>query len=328
MSALPFKKVDRNQIYREIAQLIESSPDKEAEISSSELADRFGVESPTMDYHLKKLVTEGYLAVSPKRGRYNRKIYRLPVDAKAPKSEEPSKTKVHKPFENPESASKFQQFLQEHKQKSAAKPVQEKPVKEKYDKEKTKEEQPPVHERKPMPQPQPDSVVNTPVQPKPAEPVQVKELTLDEKIQRFLNDANRVHDANVLLSHEDKEILSVMNETIQQNIVYLKDLSEQLSTLQNKELIQGLLDDRNRMQEQLKRAEEEAKQARAQADQTIQKYEVDPQRVRFMHQLIIDTVDQYVKLPNHAMALGRQDFRKKVSKEVSDLVKYVLHLEE
>lgn len=321
MSALPFKKVDRNQIYREIAQLIEASPDKEAEISSSELADRFGVESPTMDYHLKKLVTDGYLAVSPKRGRYNRKIYRLPADAKTPKSEEPSKTKVHKPFENPESASKFQQFLEEHKQKSAAKPVQDQPKEEKK-----KEEQLPVQERKPMPQP--ESVVQAPAKPKPAEPVQIKELTLDEKIQRFLNDANKVHDANVLLSHEDKEILSVMNETIQQNIVYLKDLSEQLSTLQNKELIQGLLDDRNRMQDQLKRAEEEAKQARAQADQTIEKYEVDPQRVRFMHQLIIDTVDQYVKLPNHAMALGRQDFRKKVSKEVSDLVKYVLHLEE
>ena len=119
-----------------------------------------------------------------------------------------------------------------------------------------------------------------------------------------------------------------MNETINQTTVYLKDLSEQLSTLQNKQLIQALIDERNRTQKQMERLEKEVEDARKVADQTIEKYEVDPNRVRFMHQLIISTVDTFINQPNHAMALGRNDFRNKVSKEVSDLVKYVLHLEE
>jgi DNA-binding transcriptional ArsR family regulator len=324
MSAVPYRKVDRHQIYKEIAKLIEESANNEVEVSSSDLADRFGVQSPTMDYHLGKLLEEGLLAVSPKRGRYNRKIYRLPVDAKKPQMNQKEKPniEVHKPFTNIESANKFQEFLKQHKKKIEDPPVQE-------------EEKIEVEEKKLVAvaetQAKKDEVaveVKTPEPPKEKpQPVQSIELTLDDRIKQFLEDASMVHDPTVLLKHEDREILSVMNETMQQTSVYLKDLSEQLSTIQNKALIQGLIDDRNRMQKQLERVEKEADEARSQVDKTIEKYEVDPDRVRFMHQLIISTVDSYVNLPNHAMALGRQEFRNKVSKEINDLTKYVLHLE-
>ncbi|MGV7000274.1 hypothetical protein ACWA2C_16435 [Priestia megaterium] len=130
------------------------------------------------------------------------------------------------------------------------------------------------------------------------------------------------------MKHEDREILSVMNETIQQTTVYLKDLSEQLSTIQNKQLIQHLIDDRNRTQEQMKRLEKEVEEAHALANQTKEKYEIEPDRVRFMHQMIVATVDNFVNQQNHSMALNRLNFRNQISKEVSDLVKYVLRLEE
>lgn len=292
MMAVPYRKVDRSQIYREIAKLILEEENGEVEISSSELADQFEVQAPTMDYHLNKLVEDGMLAVSPKRGRYNRKIYRLPAGAKP---DIKPKTEIHNQF-TPEAADKFKKFLKEHA---------------------TKKQE--VHQEE------------LELEPKAKEPepvIQIHELTLDEKIKNFLQQANQVHDATELLRHEDREILSVMNETITQTTVYLKDLSDQLSTVQNKELIQALIDERNRTQKQLEKLENELDDARKITNQTIEKYEVDPNRVRFMHQLIISTVDHYMNMPNHAMALGRNEFRDKITKEVSDLVKYVLHLEE
>lgn len=303
MNALPYRKVNRHHIYEEIKNMIQSNPEKEAEVSSSELADRFNVQAPTMDYHLNKLIDEGLLTLSPKRGRYNRKIYRLP-STPAQEKEEP-KTEIV----TPESAEKFKQFLEKHIKKTAPKEVfeqKEENVQETFDLDTEIKDSPKKEELV----------------------LEVKELSLDQRITRFLEEANQVHDAHMLLKHEDKEVLSVMNETIQQTTVYLKDLSEQLSTIQNKQLIQHLIDDRNRMQQQMERLEQDVQEARSQVDQTIEKYEIEPNRVRFMHQLIISTVDDYVNLPNHALALGRAEFRTKASKEVSDLVKYVLHLEE
>lgn len=118
-----------------------------------------------------------------------------------------------------------------------------------------------------------------------------------------------------------------MNETIQQNIVYLKDLSEQLTTVENKQLIQHLIDDRNRMNKEVEKLQRELEETRKQSQQNLEKYEIDPNRVRFMQQMIFDTLDNYVNQPNHALALGRTNFRNKISKEINDLVKYTLHLE-
>lgn len=387
MVAVPKNIVDREKLFNEIKQQIEGSPNGEVEITATDFANKYGVQSPTMDYHLKKLVDEGYLAVSPKRGKFNRKIYRLPTTNT---STNKPKTEVHKPFENQQSNAKFQEFIQKHKekqQKAVKKPKDEVSVAEAatpYTKdepkvilEKTKftlnkdqkGDYKLVDEFQDIDDKQNNNIVdeahraatytnsaNNDVDlsddqskkewlmnhfaPKESQQnndkydVDVtvllnneKELTLDERIQQFLEDANKVHDANVLLHHEDREILSVINETIQQQQIYLKDLSEQLSTLQNKELIQSLIDDRNRLMKENERLRDEADTARAQASDTKDKYHIEENRVRFMHQLIIDTVDQFVKLPNHAIALGRHDFRNKISKEVRDLVKYVLGLE-
>src|SRR5690606_2143475 len=82
MTAVPYRKVNRNSVLKEIKEMIKKSPEGEVEISSSELGDKFDVQAPTMDYHLGKLIEEGKLLLSPKRGRYNRKIYRLPASEK------------------------------------------------------------------------------------------------------------------------------------------------------------------------------------------------------------------------------------------------------
>ncbi|UYX56057.1 helix-turn-helix domain-containing protein (plasmid) [Bacillus thuringiensis] len=350
------KKVNRDDVYREVAKEIELSPNGEAEISSSNLADKFGVQGPTMDYHLKVLVKDGALILLDRRGKYNKKVFKLPSDANLVESNDSAQTNIHIPFQSKESQDKFNDFIQQYqKSKSTNTEVIESKQEHKdtVQENKTIEQQedeliakdpgkylsnvfaavPPEEVEKPeevegpeeveVPEVQesiPDHTVN-------AANFEIKELTLDEKIEKFLNKTNQVHNAEELLSHQDKEILSVMNETIQQNIVYLKDLSEQLTTVDNKQLIQHLIDDRNRMNSEVEKLQKELEETRKQSQQTVEKYEIDPNRVRFMQQMIFDTLDNYVNQQNHALALGRIPFRNKISKEVNDLVKYTLRLE-
>lgn len=361
MTALQKRKVDRNQVYKEVSRLIKESKNGEVEISSSDLSDRFGVQAPTMDYHLNKLVVEGRLSISPKRGRYNRKIYRIPSKTKSNDQSdeviEEKQTQVHIPFSSPESKSKYEEFLKSHAQHKQESEEQKEASEEQkqsnevqeasrqYTAEKTesvsspdwdeykrtssiKEEDNEENVEEYLVEESSKSYLTMPAQSGKSNLYMDKELTLDEEVQRFLEETNRVHNAEALLKHEDREILSVMNETINQTTVYLKDLSEQLSTVANKQLIQHLIDDRNRMQAKMERLEKDAEEARSQVNQTKEKYEVSPDRVRFMQQMIISTVDDYVNQTNQSLALGRKDFRNKVSKEVRDLVKYVLHLEE
>ncbi|PGV23001.1 transcriptional regulator [Bacillus cereus] len=352
-------KVNRDDVYKEVAKEIELSPNGEAEISSSNLADKFGVQGPTMDYHLSVLVKNGALILSDKRGKYNKKIFKLPSDTNVIESKNDTKADVHIPFQSEESKEKFNNFIEQYKKTKS----------EKNEVAESKEEQKnPVQENKTIEQQEDELIANnpgeyltsvfTPVQteeveePKkvkepeevkeievsevkestPAHTVdaanfEIKELTLDQKIEKFLDKTNQIHNAEELLSHQDKEILSVMNETIQQNMVYLKDLSEQLTTVNNKQLIQHLIDDRNRLNSEVEKLQKELEEARKQSQQTVEKYEIDPNRVRFMQQMIFDTLDNYVNQQNHALALGRIPFRNKISKEVNDLVKYTLRLE-
>ncbi|MDR5047852.1 ArsR family transcriptional regulator [Bacillus thuringiensis] len=353
-------KVNRDDVYREVAKEIELSPNGEAEISSSNLADKFGVQGPTMDYHLNVLVKNGALILLDKRGKYNKKIFKLPSDTNVIESKNDTKADVHIPFQSEESKEKFNNFIEQYKKKSKSKNNEAAESKE--------EQKDAVQENKTIEQQEDELIADnpgkyltsvfTPVQTEeveepnkvkepeevkeievsevkestPAHTVdaanfEIKELTLDQKIEKFLDKTNQIHNAEELLSHQDKEILSVMNETIQQNMVYLKDLSEQLTTVNNKQLIQHLIDDRNRLNSEVEKLQKELEEARKQSQQTVEKYEIDPNRVRFMQQMIFDTLDNYVNQQNHALALGRIPFRNKISKEVNDLVKYTLRLE-
>ncbi|PGC56631.1 transcriptional regulator [Bacillus toyonensis] len=353
-------KVNRDDVYKEVAKEIELSPNGEAEISSSNLADKFGVQGPTMDYHLNVLVKNGALILSDKRGKYNKKIFKLPSDTNEIENKNDAKADVHIPFQSKESQEKFNNFIEQYKKKNKAKnneaaeakedqkdAVQENKAIEQQEDEliannpgkyltnvftpvQTEE----VEEPKKVKEPEEveeievsEAKESTPVHTVDAANFEIKELTLDQKIEKFLDKTNQIHNAEELLSHQDKEILSVMNETIQQNMVYLKDLSEQLTTVNNKQLIQHLIDDRNRLNSEVEKLQKELEEARKQSQQTVEKYEIDPNRVRFMQQMIFDTLDNYVNQQNHALALGRIPFRNKISKEVNDLVKYTLRLE-
>ncbi|ARC67317.1 MULTISPECIES: hypothetical protein [Bacillus subtilis group] len=319
MSAMPHRKINRDDVYREVVKMIEESDKREAEISVTDLANKFGIQGPTMDYHLSKLLEEGRLEVSPKRGKYNRKIYKLPGEPKSNIEQEEKPTQVIVPSESSKSFDNYRDFLESLKDKidDATNINEEDSVQEEPEEEVQQE----VDRYSEMNQEEQQNTEDLSLE------VETKELTLDEKIEQFLKTSNQLPDAHMLLEHEDKEILAVMNETIQQNILYLQDLSQQLSTVQNKDLILALIDDKTRLEEKVKRLEEEVEIARNQAKQVEDQYEIDPKRVRFMQQVAISTLDDYLNQPNQSLALGRKDFRNKMTKEINDLANYVLRIE-
>ncbi|MCY8466438.1 helix-turn-helix domain-containing protein [Bacillus atrophaeus] len=327
MSAMPHRKINREDVYREIVKMIEQSDKKEAEVSITDLANKFGIKGPTMDYHLSMLVEEGKLEILPKRGKYKRKIYKIPGESKNNNKleQEDQATQIITPSESTESYDNYQDFLASLKGK-VENPISIDETEDLVEKEAYEEEFP--HEDRGISE---DKQIEHVEQYQPEEKMPLgmesKELTLDEKIEQFIKTSNQLPDAHMLLRHEDKEILAVMNETIRQNIIYLQDLSQQLSTIQNKELIQHLIDDRKRLEEQIKRLEDEVEVARNQAKQVEEQFEIDPQRIRFMHQLAISTLDDYLKQPNQSLALGRKEFRNKISKEISDIVNYALKIQ-
>lgn len=321
------RKIDRDEIYQRIVQMIKDSGQNKAEVSSSELADEFGVQPPTMDYHLKKLIDDGKLITSKKRGRYNRRIFMLP-----------EKTEIKKIFKK-DDKDELKIFLQ--------KKLKEKEVQDKIEETKEIQEVDTVQEEVNTVQ-KPKDMVQDPVQKldsfkkvsvleKKAQPVlddfetkdqeEVKELTLDEKIERFLEESNKVPTAEHLLTTKDRELLSVMNETIHQSIVYLKDLSEQLTTVQNKELIQQLIDERNSYLKEFDRLKEENESLKKQLQEASGKFDLDPGRLRLMQQNMINILDMYLDQPNHTLALSRREFRSAMTKQINDLFRYILNLE-
>lgn len=348
------RKVNREDVYDEVFKAIQQSPNKEAEISVSDLANRFGVQGPSMDYHLNVLVEKGDLILSDRRGKYNKKIYKLPESNISNQPNQNEQIDIQVPFASEDAKSKFDAFIKNHLKESDQTKTNENDnspndteiktnnndisddiVKKDID-DKLADENPGEYIRQVF---SPEEVIEEKIEEvnqvnnpeviidSNKTNIEVKQLTLDEKIARFLNQTNQVHDAQELLSHQDKEILSVMNETIQQNMVYLKDLSEQLTTIDNKQLIQHLIDERNRLNKEIGRLQQELDTTRKHSQQTKEKFELDPNRIRFMQQIVFDTLDNYVNQPNHALALGRINFRNKLTKEINDLVKYVLHLE-
>lgn len=346
------KKMSRDVLYEELLKQIEESPTGEVEVSTSELGARFDVSGPTMDYHLNILVEEGLLELLDKRGKHRRKIYRLPAHIDIQNREPAQKKeeiKIQQPYLGGANQKAFQDFIKKHMEKQAQQKNEEQSEEETQEKE--VQEETPISQEieqeqeeivREIPQEikveqetqenkQPEITHEVPViKETPAledDFIQVKPLTLDDKIEHFLNKASQIHDPNALLSHEDRSILAVVNQTLQQNMMYLKDMSDQLSTIENKQLIQSLIEDRNRLLQENERLQKEADESRKQANQTIEMYEVDPHRVRFMHNLITDTVDSYLNQTNNSLALGRVDFRNKILKEVTDLVRYVLKLD-
>jgi len=321
-------KMKSEDLLEYIKEQIQQSDNKVFEAATQDLAKHFNVSAPTIDYHLKKLVRQKHLRLLPETGKYNRKLYAL-----QPKTE----------F-NLKDLDEFKKILNEklqNKDKSKGKSTNIEKTLETVEKpkdniQKQEEKQDKTEKAKTL-----DKTEEKGTQQEIAytedipdfpnlnqeEPKIVHELTLDEQIEKFLEDTKNVATPEQLLTKEDREVLSVMNETIQQNIIYLKDLSQQLSTVQNKNLIQQLIDDRNRLLEENKMLREENNELRKQHTNQENHTKLDRNRLRNMQQNLIFELDNWLSLPNHALALKRREFHEAHIRNINEVFDYVLGLE-
>lgn len=293
------KGINRDDIYDRIKDIISSTETGRAEISSSELAREFGVRGPTMDYHLNIMIEEGLLEVANERGRYNRRIYMIPKNQSNTK-------KVYKS----EDMDEIKEILQRKLKNKENAEIIESSEKEVH--ELSKEE---IEESLSL-----DSA-------KDKHSEEFKSLSLDEKIEKFLEESGKAPSASDLLTQKDRELISVMNETMHQNMVYLKDLSEQLTSIKYSETIKGLIDERNKHMAEIDELKEEKEALIKAVQENTGKFDIDPVRIRLMHQNIISILDMFLDLPNHSLALKRKEFRDAITEQISSAFQYVLNLE-
>jgi len=299
-------------------------------VSASELADMFNVQAPTMDYHLNKLVQSGRLILLDKRGKYNKKIYKLPSEHKDEDIEA---------VYDQNDLSYFQNILNDKIKKSNLSSKSSIETEDNVDQHPKEEKSVPEESKELDPI---DEVVETEIETPSFEPklmetkatVESKkeetsfdDLSLDSRIEYFLNQSANAPTADRLLKEEDREILSVMNESIHQNIVYLKDLSEQLSTVENKQLIQELIDERNEYLKEKSAIQDELQILRAQVQEKTGNFDLDPERIRLIQQNMFNVLDMYLDQPNHTLALSRRDFRSAMTKQINEAFTYILNLE-
>ncbi|WP_067923855.1 winged helix-turn-helix domain-containing protein [Alicyclobacillus shizuokensis] len=327
MSAQTARKVDRHKVLQYMADLIEQSPDGTIEIASTELADMFGVQGPTMDYHLKKLVEAGELIQLDRRGQYNRKIYKLPENSPFVKKS----IKISGPEDDAALADLFA--------KLGVRPQKDLVTLEPKTESVPKESSVPVQAAQPTPEPAKEVETTAPVTALADETVfgqtsgvTERPVNLDERVREFLEQMESIPTAQEILKKDDREIMAVLTESIHQAMSYLRSLSDQLSTVQNLKLVQEVIDDRNRqiqaaesMREELEMLRQELQILRS--EQAENKFAIDVDVVRKMHQNILATLDRYCEQKPQALALSVREFRKDMSEQITDLVRYILNLE-
>lgn len=323
--ALAVKKgLDKEDIFSRIKEINESAVknNQSFTINLTSLAEEFGVKTPTIKYYVDWFEQNDWLEKTDEMGERRRKKYRI----------------KQKPFLHSEkNEEEIDQFLrdvmtkeEEKTQENKAKTndnfnyaIIKKPLPKEGLKPLTKED---LYNK--------NAFKNETAKRKRNEYFHQYEtnkdfskLELNEKIETFIQNSKKLANSEDLLTQEDKEILSVINETIHQAKLYLNDLSDELSTVQNKELIKHLIDNKEKQDEELNRLRAENEKLKKQTSSEPQQH-VDPERIRFMQQMVVGTVDAFVEMPNHAMALQRKEFRKNIVKEINDLADYAIGLEE
>lgn len=331
----PAKKVMKEDVYEYIKSLVKQSKVNEIQLSASQISKHFNISIPTAHYHITNLVNDGLLIPLSKRGKHNTKYYQVKEVSDSKSSSvklfnlneiEEFKKELEKTLK--QTTKDLSSHITDKTDMTPSDHQEEKNQKEKEEKKEQPLSTPEAEESKEPVSVTHEEIPDFPKLPSVTEPLlEEKPLTLDERIERFLKESENVASAEQLLTREDREVLAVMNETIQQNIVYLKDLSQQLSTIQNKKLIQELIDERNRLLEQIDRLNEQNELLQKQLKDTQEKHQLDPQRLRIMQQNIIHFVDTWLDQPNHALALGRRQFRETLVKHINDIFRYVLGLE-
>jgi DNA-binding transcriptional ArsR family regulator len=325
----------REEIFHYIREQIQKSEDREFEANVTVLGNLFKKSGPTIDHHLKALEKEGRIFDTGKRGKYGRKIYRLSHTEEEVK---PPSAEIITPLDDKSVLDLLIQVRDHALGLDIPEPtVVQDQIELEIPTQTVEKMEPKVEVETPAPEIQVEKEAPVQEEPKQDEFLQQleqREKSLEEQIDDFKARASVMPKAQDLLTKNDREILAVMNQDLHQFILYLQDLSQQLSTVEDKNFILRLLDEREKHLETIKQQEEEIKNLQMQirilqSEQSKQKEEkLDLSRVQFMISRLTMTVDNYVDLPGHAKQLKANDFKKQHTKELNDLYKYIAGLED
>lgn len=150
---------------------------------------------------------------------------------------------------------------------------------------------------------------------------------LDSEIMNFIHSAKSIYSSDILLSENDRNIISVLNETLQQNMLYFKSLTDALNVSQNVKLVQALIDERNKLIQEKEELQQTLKFLQDEKKERIAN-EINPNRLRELQQNLISRTMIYLNSSNVDLSINRQDFKEEFLKSLSYLVNYALKIEE
>lgn len=150
---------------------------------------------------------------------------------------------------------------------------------------------------------------------------------LDYEIMNFIHSAKSIYSSDILLSENDRNIISVLNETLQQNMMYFKSLTDALNISQNVKLVQALIDERNKLTQEKEELQQTLKFLQDEKKERIAN-EINPNRLRELQQNLISRTMIYLNSSNVDLSINRQDFKEEFLSSLSYLVNYALKIEE
>jgi|GEM_PF-3038892 len=324
MSAAPQRKVDRDELFEYIKTHMDEVGN--IAISPSALAKEFNVATATMTHHLGVLTNQGKLVLTDMVGPQKKKVYRLGAAGL------PKQAKLINPEENQDLIAQLRQNLRNYLPSGTGQSAQNNEIKK----------EPDVVEEPPAPQPEQekDHTADTQQQEAPQQeevqeqssssPLDDKEFqqaiierekSLDDEIRDY-EARRKSSSAETILTKDDREILSIASESLLQFQIFFKDLTDQLSTVEDKRFIQSLLDERNRNLEEIQNLQSQVttlSQAVNQITDQKGKDKESEQRAKDIYQALLYTIDTFVEQPAHAMYLNRTEFRKDIGDKIKEL---------
>lgn len=319
MSAAPQRKVDRDELFEYIKTHMDEVGN--IAISPSALAKEFDVATATMTHHLGVLTNQGKLVLTDMVGPQKKKVYRLGAAGL------PKQAKLLNPEENQDLIAQLRQNLRNYLPSGTA---QNNEIKKEPD---VVDEEPPV--------PQPEQETDHTAEDQQQEEVQEKsssdssplhdkefqraiierEKSLDDEIRDY-EARRKSSSAETILTKDDREILSIASESLLQFQIFFKDLTDQLSTVEDKKFIQSLLDERNRNLEEIQNLQSQVTTLSQTVNQITDQKGKDKeseQRAKDIYQALLYTIDTFVEQPAHAMYLNRTEFRKDIGDKIKEL---------
>lgn len=323
MSAAPQRKVDRDELLEYLKKQMDDVGN--IAVSPAGLAKQFDVATATMTHHLGVLTNEGKLVLTDMTGPHKKKIYRLGAAAL------PKQPKLINPLENQELLA---QLMNNIRGILPGQQPTEPAVDESIQTEEKKEEQLAVVDESPVDDPEEvsDHEEET-TQEEPSEEstelpddefgqaIAEREKSLDDQIREY-QARRKSSAAETILTKDDREILSIASESLNQFQIFFKDLTDQLSTIEDKKFIQSLLDERNRNLDEIQNLQRQITTLNQTVNQLSDQKGKDKdteQRAKDIYQALLYILDTFVEQPAHAMYLNRMDFRKDVSDKIKEL---------